>query len=393
MSKKKVLHTEKEFNQLGQAALISRDFLLDEQEGQQATYYSYRFKDKSKKSNNLSDIHRLASCIVKGRNVNKFKLEKTKDGHIIKPVDNMSRECLRNLTSDLSAYRSAFPGYDLTPTFKAFETVAMRFQELWRAHEPMPEPFAKVMLRYVTSAVNCLQRRLRTEKNKASNSNFRRNAQKQFHRVLDYINACFQKRANLLSLRLDLSIKIPKSEPHSQQILPKDVTFKLIHKYRAAFTKHVINTFGKGLVGYISKLENAPLKGFHIHFLILLDGSMHQQDLVINKMLKAHWEDKITNGCGFCFDVNRQNQRKYSYPAVGKIHAEHPDVQLGMFFIAAYFTLAEMYVKPNFGEKCKTLTKGVVKPSSIDPRNRNKRYMVDERFTTLKDILNKISWI
>ena len=52
-------------------------------------------------------------------------------------------------------------------------------------------------------------------------------------------------------------------------------------------------------VGFISSLELGYAVGFHIHLTVFFDGSIHQEDINLARMIGKHWNIKVTEGKGW----------------------------------------------------------------------------------------------
>ena len=86
----------------------------------------------------------------------------------------------------------------------------------------------------------------------------------------------------------------------------------------AEFIDHLSNVFGRGRFDYIWKVEYGIKKGFHWHFVILLNGHRHQLDVSIARQLGEHWANEICAGQGVYYNCNAVKSR-YKYSGIGKI--------------------------------------------------------------------------
>lgn len=307
----------------------------------------------------ISDLHLLARKLAH-TNGSLFEIKETQNGlKKITPTSHIGISLLKQTSSQLDALRLDYPYHTQSPIFEAFACVARRIPndgpECLKAK--YTTEIANKIWRRLETAATLLRARLRSKQIRNTYSDFRRNAQKCYHSLISYIGACMRKRSNLIIVRLDLHL----NKNHrigfrcSHPITEGEITS--IQELRSKFKRYIVGKFKNGLIGQISKLEIGSERGAHIHHVVMLDAAMHQQDISIAKMLGEEWKLKITNGRGSYFNCNAQKEI-YRYPAIGKINTNNPEAIAGLRFMAAYFTLSELFVKPIFPKRLHTLNKG-----------------------------------
>ena len=65
-----------------------------------------------------------------------------------------------------------------------------------------------------------------------------------------------------------------------------------------------LNPAFKNSIGYVYRIEQAPLTGLHTHAVFFFDGSKSQQDAVLARELVRVWDEDVTQGSGAAFNVN-----------------------------------------------------------------------------------------
>ena len=62
---------------------------------------------------------------------------------------------------------------------------------------------------------------------------------------------------------------------------------------------------------YISKIEYAPLTGWHCHMVLFFNGQRVQNDIVYANSICRYWENVITKGIGRAYSSNlaRMNEK------------------------------------------------------------------------------------
>lgn len=133
----------------------------------------------------------------------------------------------------------------------------------------------------------------------------------------------FARSSRLLAIRLDVGFRrgFSHTATASAQALIAVETQPDIFwakKCIAEFIAHLSKVFGRGRFDYIWKVEYGIKKGFHWHFVILLNGHKHQLDVSIARQLGEHWAKEICAGQGVYFNCNAIKWR-YTYKGIGKI--------------------------------------------------------------------------
>lgn len=344
----------------------------------------------------ISDLHRLAHKLTQ-TDSKLFEIKKTRDElKTITSTSSLGIQLLRQTSRLLNDLRLDYPHHTQSPIFEAFACTARRIPndgpECLKAKYP-PEIADRIWRRLETAAI-LLRARLRSHRVRSTYSNFRRNAQKCYRSLISYIDSCIRKRSNLTIVRLDLHLD--KNHRigfrHSPPITVDEIT--LFQELRRKFKKFIAEKFKKGLVGQISKLEIGAERGAHIHYVIMLDAAIHQQDINIARMLGEEWKTKITSGHGCYFNCNAQKSI-YRHLAIGKVNTNNPETIIGLRFMVAYLTLSELFIKPIFPKNFHTLNKGCRPKATASRRGRPSKHAptFDIGDINMRDAIKSIGFI
>lgn len=156
------------------------------------------------------------------------------------------------------------------------------------------------------------------EERKKECDNFDRRARKNRESMRKLFKSIYDARSKVLVLRLDLwydFCAISTSESEGEPKFNRN-SISDIDKGRKEFIKHLRDTYGGKLLGYVWRLEYGALRGYHLHFLVMLDGQYHSQDSIICRHLGEHWKTKITSHQGGYYNCNA-DKKAYKELAIG----------------------------------------------------------------------------
>lgn len=163
---------------------------------------------------------------------------------------------------------------------------------------------------FMQSAINSLEYRLFKYKQRKAQQ-YRVNSA---HEYIDLIRASYSR---IMCIRIDFSYRkgmFLESDRFNSHVENVKSQWK---QMRTTLTQ---GTLVPDMVGYILRLEYSFLKGFHYHALIIYNGSLRQQDIVIGKVLGEHWVNSVVpNGDGRYFNCNGSKSR-YRKLGIGTIN-------------------------------------------------------------------------
>lgn len=142
-----------------------------------------------------------------------------------------------------------------------------------------------------------------------------RNERERFNSIREFINQCFALCSRPLILRLDFAYREYRCPD-----------LKTVTRHRDKLLRYLRETYNHqhhdAYIGLIWKLEYGPDKGYHLHTLIVLDGSKVQQDVSLARIIGDYWIDHITEGKGLYYNCNAE---KHKYPRCGIGMVDHWD--------------------------------------------------------------------
>lgn len=151
-------------------------------------------------------------------------------------------------------------------------------------------------------------------RNKHLNS---RVARDRFASIRLFLDDCFARHSRLLVLRLDFSYR---DDVHASLDTVSRDRDKLVRYLRKPYNHRHKNAY----IGLLWKLEYGQSKGYHLHTLIVLNGSRLQQDVTYARIIGEHWKQHLTQGDGLYHNCNA-DKGKYEHCGIGMV--EHRDPQ------------------------------------------------------------------
>lgn len=156
-----------------------------------------------------------------------------------------------------------------------------------------------------------------------------------FQAGCEYIDTLFKWKKRLLIIRVDLHIRA-------------EVLHTLSYDQMAEFMQRFLNNFrhtkyGSAKLGFIRKFEDGHSRGPHIHLLLVLDGSKHENHAFIAEEIGKYWVH-VTEGKGYYFSCHR-NKKGYAYPALGMIDRDDQEKRQNLIRVIRYMTKSEQFMK------------------------------------------------
>jgi hypothetical protein len=163
-------------------------------------------------------------------------------------------------------------------------------------------------------------------KTRAAVKNFRRNANERIKHAKHVAHLAWEKHSSILLIRLDWGFK--KTYFKDRYCEMNQVEFgrclSQVTKYRNQMLLILSKMFGTNLAFYLWKIECGDKKGIHIHWLIGINGSKHQDRINVGRKIQKEWDRAIDNNQTYTFNVNGL---KYAQAAgLRVIHYNDPDI-------------------------------------------------------------------
>lgn len=136
--------------------------------------------------------------------------------------------------------------------------------------------------------------------------NFRRNATERYKQMMRLAEQGWETRYKNLLIRLDWGFK--KQYPVKRMRFKSQTEFETllmeVDGYRKEMLRILQHMFGVNLTFYAWKIECGDIKGIHIHWLIAVNGSKHQDRINVPRQITTLFDKHIGNGRTYTFNVN-----------------------------------------------------------------------------------------
>jgi hypothetical protein len=227
--------------------------------------------------------------------------------------------------------------------------------ELWahtnRNGEPvLSDPRTREILESATASIRAT---CRSQDYKDEVDNYKRNEEKNITSCCEYLAAQFQRRSQLLILRIDLYFRpafkgwgyTREADAHYARFL------------RALRENRIV----PDVLGYISKREDGIDRGIHFHALIALDGHKHRDAANLTRVVGEDWvrrcgqgdyEDGVDVGetgkkdkASYFNCYTRMDQ--YRFNCLGLIHPTDADKLRGLRLAIEYLCKETTQLKPS----------------------------------------------
>jgi hypothetical protein len=215
---------------------------------------------------------------------------------------------------------------------------------------------------------------LRSKKFSIKENNWLGEYRRRMKSAKTYVHGLFSIYSKLLVIRVDLYQEKFKGEelqrrcdegwqtPGSELEALQDKVDRLLNNRRH-------NAIFDDCVGFIIKVEYAPIRGWHAHSIFFFKGQEVENDSYFSVAIGDYWVDVITQGEGAYRAANRaENKRRYRFCGIGMI--DHRDTAKRDFLITKvidYLAKSDLHVRSKGYAGQKLFRKGVL------PRRRARR--------------------
>lgn len=205
----------------------------------------------------------------------------------------------------------------------------------------------------VDSAIASIRTSCRSQAYKDEVDNYKRNEEKNIASCCEYLAAQFQRRSQLLVLRVDLYFRpafkgwgyTREADGHYARFL------------RALRENRIV----PDVLGYISKREDGIDRGIHFHALIVLDGHKHRDAANLTRMVGEDWVRRCGHGeYKDGVDVGEMGKKnkasyfncytrldQYRFNGLGLIHPTDADKLRGLRLAIEYLCKETTQLKPS----------------------------------------------
>ena len=217
-------------------------------------------------------------------------------------------------------------------------------------------PFRPEQYRYIVGAeidkgihslnqlINIFRKAMLSNGMQEAVKSFRRNSKEIYKHAMNAAGQSWGKNCKNLLIRLDWSFR--KTYPAKRTRFKSQKDFEcqmgLAGKYRKMMLKNLRENFGKDLAFFAWKIECGDIKGIHIHWLIAVNGSKHQDRINVGRKISNDW-DNLLGDKSFTFNVNYMRNSEESGLRVIKYN--DPDLWSILGFYCDYLTKVDYTLK------------------------------------------------
>lgn len=181
-----------------------------------------------------------------------------------------------------------------------------------------------------------------------------RSSQNNFLDLCEYQNWLFECHARLLVIRVDLGYRKGNTIDYEQDRYAK--YWEIAKDRDRLFEKMETLVRFKDIVGYVWKLEYGPEKGFHLHLLAFLNGSLVRKDQSLAHVIGDYWSGDHTQGRGMVHPCNDEKD-DFDTLGIGMINYYDQELRAGLLKAAGYLTKVDYLARGLVPEGFRTFGK------------------------------------
>lgn len=205
----------------------------------------------------------------------------------------------------------------------------------------------------LASAVATIRDACRSQDYKDEVDNYKRNEEKNIASCCEYMAAQFERRAQLLILRIDLYFR-PRFKGWGYT---READMHYTRFLRALREGKIL----PDVLGYISKREDGIDRGIHFHALIVVDGNFHRDAANLTRLVGEEWVRRCGHGeyeDGVVVDDTTKKNKasyfncytrsdQYRFNCLGLIHPTNTDKLRGLRLAIEYLCKETSQLKPS----------------------------------------------
>lgn len=158
-------------------------------------------------------------------------------------------------------------------------------------------------------------------------------ARNQFKSAKQCVDLALEQRSRVLIIRLDL--RYAKTQNPSLAQVKKDLR---------TFIRYVGRTKNLNILGYIWKFEFGERRGFHYHFIFILDGRDHSHEIKLAQQIGQIWEKIIGVEGAFHNCHFKAVNNQYHKLAIGRLHRDEPQKYQYLLGLLRYFAKKDQFI-------------------------------------------------
>lgn len=280
-----------------------------------------------------------------------------------KPLGKALMDCLR---IDVQGIRDHFPQHRFHPYLRLAMECLEHTRPMLSAPPPVALPPGASHPRKYLAVLMAAQALLYRMRELAGQPEFTqecrriaKSARERSQSTHKYVRHLFEQCSRLLVVRVDLSYAdAPRGCVAQSESLPKpDYRQACEDRERLIYVlRHQV--FKDKMKGYVMRLENALMTGYHFHLALFLDGSLLRDGVNAATVVGLRWKE-ITDQQGRHYNCNLALlQGHYKEPGIGMIHRGDERLRAGLSRALTYMCKADSFVAYDAGEGARTFFRG-----------------------------------
>lgn len=157
-----------------------------------------------------------------------------------------------------------------------------------------------------------LRKKLMKSGHKEKVHSFKRNSTECYKQVLQVCQQAWEAYSSILLIRLDWGyrVKVPDMRGIFTSAQDYEMRFKQVSEYRAKMLKALRKMYGNDLAFFVWKIECAPFKGLHIHWMIGLNGAKHQDRINVPKAIANKWDEIVGDPEAYTWNLSAEQKHE-----------------------------------------------------------------------------------
>lgn len=153
---------------------------------------------------------------------------------------------------------------------------------------------------------------------------FKRNSMECYKQLMLVGEQSWKQHDSILLIRLDWGepYRVPDMRAKFSSQQDYETRFKQVSAIREKMLKILRKIFKDDLVFFAWKIECAPIKGLHIHWLIGLNGAKHRDRINVPRMIAEKWDEKL--GADGAYTRNPSIRQKHEEATLRVINYSDP---------------------------------------------------------------------
>ncbi|MDP3230201.1 MAG: inovirus-type Gp2 protein [Acidovorax sp.] len=231
-----------------------------------------------------------------------------------------------------------------------------------------PEGFKLVRISHlINEFIVQVRKVLRSKKFSIKEGNWLGEYRRRMKSAKEYVHGLFSIYSKLLVVRIDLYQEKFKGEELQRRCdegweTPGSELETLQGRVDQLLANRRHNKLFEHCVGFIIKLEYAPIRGWHAHAIFFFKGQEVENDSHHSVVLGNYWVDVITEGEGAYRAANRaENKSQYRYCGIGMIdHRDTAKRDILIHRVIDYLAKSDLHVRSKGYAEQKLFRKGVL---------------------------------